>query len=114
MRERVLALDRRLVVVVEIMNVHIAVTEAPTWRDVEVSDNLVDSQITLNAASLVALGIQSFPVVFPFALLNSLAPTKGPSHSSISFAYLVASVAAARLQCTFRRVCAEAFTAVIW
>lgn len=54
-REGVAAFDRAVEVVVEIVDVHGAVAEAAAGRDVEVADDLVDSEAALDAASLLSL-----------------------------------------------------------
>jgi hypothetical protein len=77
-REHMAALDRCIIEVVEVVDVHIAVTETPSRCDVEVPDNFVDSQATLYAASLTPLGIQALGIVFSLTLLDVLATSKSP------------------------------------
>jgi hypothetical protein len=77
-REHMAAFDRGIIEVVEVVDVHIAITEAPPRCDVEVPDNFVDSQATFYAASLTPLGIQALGIVLPLTLLDVLATSKSP------------------------------------
>jgi hypothetical protein len=55
--ERMATREGRIVKVVEVVDVHIAVGETPSRCDVEVPDNFVDSQSSLDAAPLTPLSI---------------------------------------------------------
>lgn len=71
---RVLVLE----VVLEVVHVHVASGERLSGSDVEVSDDLVDSNATLETASLLSLLVEVLGVVFALALLNALAAAKRP------------------------------------
>ena len=101
-------------VVLEIVHVHVAIAEAAARRKVEVADDLVDSQVALNAAALAPLFIQPLRVVLALALLHALASTEGPGGLCICFAHLVASVAASRLDSAAGGVRAVTRSAVAW
>lgn len=111
--ERVATLDGRVPVVLEIVDVHVAVAKAAAGGDVEVTDDLVHAQPTVDAASFVALGLEVLGVVFPFALLDALSGAEGPRRLGICFTDLVAGVAASRLLRVVGRGCAVARTAVV-
>ena len=51
--------DRRLPVVLEIVHVHVSVAKGPARSHVEVADDLVDAQIALDPASLLALLLEA-------------------------------------------------------
>lgn len=74
--ERVLF--RALEVVVEIVYVHVAVAETLARSEVEVAHHLVDTDATLNTASLFPLLVKVFRVVLARALFHVLAATEGP------------------------------------
>jgi len=56
-------------VVVQVMDVHVAVAEALAWCKVEVTDYLVHLDETLDAAAFAPLRVQVFSVVLALALL---------------------------------------------
>jgi hypothetical protein len=56
-RKDMAAVHRGIKVIVEIVNMHVPVTETSSRRDVEVSNNLVDSDQTLYATSFLSLRI---------------------------------------------------------
>lgn len=78
MGEDVTARDRSLVEVIEVVHVHISVGETPSWCNMEVANNLVDSYMALNATSLSALGVEPLSIVLSLALLDILASLEGP------------------------------------
>ena len=82
-------------VVLQIVYVHVPVAEAAAGRKVEVTNDLVDAEATLDAAAFGALLIQLLGIVFAQALLHALAPTEGPGGLGICFADFVARIAAA-------------------
>jgi hypothetical protein len=67
-----------LEVVLEIVNVHIAIRKRLSGRDVEVSDDLVNSDATLETAALLSLLVKVLGIVFALALLNALSATERP------------------------------------
>ena len=113
-REGVALVDGRVEIVVQVVHVHVAVAEAAARSDVEVPHDLVHPQIAFDPAALVALFVQSLPVVFSFALLDAFAPAKGPPHAGVGFADFVAGVTAARFRVAGWRVCAETASAILW
>lgn len=86
-----------LEIVVQIMDVHVAIAETPTRSNVEVADNFVDTESTLNPATFLALRVQTLRIAFQLALLDIFSSTKRPRHRSIRFTDFVASIAAAGL-----------------
>ena len=78
----------------------------------EIADNLVDLEATLNATSFLALLVEAFGVVFARALLDSLATAESPASLRIGFSNFVASVAATRFDSINRRLCTIACTTV--
>ena len=70
--------NRALVVVVEVVYVHIAITETPPWCYVEITDNLVHPQASFYAAALSPLFIQPLSIVFALTLFNILPSTESP------------------------------------
>lgn len=54
-REYVASFHRRIEVVIQVVYVHVAVAETPSWGNVEVTDDLVDSDTSFNTASLLSL-----------------------------------------------------------
>lgn len=80
MREDMTAWDWGIEVVVQVVNVHISVTETASGGNVEVTHDLVDSNAAFNSASLFSLRVQPFAVVLALALLDVLASSKGPRY----------------------------------
>lgn len=74
-RERVCLV---LEVVLQVVDVEIAVRERFSRSDVEVTDDFIDSNSTFNTATFLALCVQVFGIVFTLALLDALAATEGP------------------------------------
>lgn len=93
--EVVLGVVGRIPVVLEIVDVHVAVAEAAARRKVEVSNDLVDAETTLDAASLLALLLQLLGVMLAQTLLDILALTERPRSLRIRLSNLLASVTAA-------------------
>jgi len=112
MRECVAMLNRALEVIVQIVDMHVAVAEAPTWRDMEITDNFVDPESALYPASFFTLRIQTLCIPFSLALLNVFASTESPRDRSICFAHLFACIAAASFLSVGRCWSAEAAAAV--
>jgi hypothetical protein len=50
-------LNRGIKIVVEIVNVHVPIAETPSGRNMKVSNNLIDSDASLNAASFLSLRV---------------------------------------------------------
>lgn len=95
--ERVAALNGSVPVVLEVMDVHVAVAETATGGEVEVADDLVDAQAASDLASLVALLVQALGVVLARALLDVLAAAKGPRCLGVRLTHLVTRVTTAGL-----------------
>ena len=55
--EGVAALDGGVEVVVQVVNVHVAVAEAAAGRDVEIAHDFVDAEVAFDAAALLALRV---------------------------------------------------------
>lgn len=98
--ERVL--DRAFPVVLEIVNVHVAIAETAARRKVEVSDHLVDTQAALDAASLLSLLVELLGVVLPLALLNTLTLAESPGSLRVCLSNFVTSLATPRLHSVVR------------
>ena len=96
MCECVTVLGRIFEIIVQVVDVHVAVAEAPAWRNVEIPNDLVDPESPLDPTTFFALRIQTLGVAFPLTLFDILASTKGPRYRSVCFAHLLACVAAAR------------------
>jgi hypothetical protein len=75
-RVRVFVLE----VVLQVMDVHVTCGERLSGCDVEVADNLVDSDAALETAALLSLCIKMFGIVFALALLDVLSTAKGPRY----------------------------------
>jgi hypothetical protein len=67
-----------LEVVLEVVHVHVAVGEGLSGSDMEVSDDLVDSNATLETAALLSLLVEVLGIVFALTLLNALSATERP------------------------------------
>lgn len=99
-------------VVLEVMNVHVAIAKRASRGKMEVSDDLVNLEGSVNAAALVALLFQSLGVMFALTLLKGSAITKGPGLLSICFSNFLASIAASLLHNVARSGGATTFTTV--
>ena len=100
-------------VVFEIVNVHVAVAERFAGSEVEVANNLVDTDSTFDTTAFSTLLVEVFRVVLACTLLNVLSSSKRPRDARISVADFSTGVAAASLLCVCRSWCAVAFSAVI-
>jgi hypothetical protein len=103
---------RDIPVVLQVVDVHVTAAKASAGSKVEVTNDLVHTQTTLDTASLLALGIQLLAIVFSLALLNTLATAKGPRGLRIGFTDFVASLAAPSLSSIGRRLSAVTATTV--
>lgn len=65
-------------VVFQIMHVHIAVGERLSGSDMEVSNDLVDTDATFETASFLSLLVEMLCIVLPLALFDTLSATEGP------------------------------------
>lgn len=65
-------------VVLEIVNVHVAIAETASWGNVEVSNDLVHAESSLNSAAFFSLRIEPLSIVFPLTLLDTLSLAKCP------------------------------------
>jgi hypothetical protein len=99
-------------VVLQIVNVHVAAAEASSRSKVEVANNLVHAQATLNAATFLTLSIQLLSIVLALTLLDALSTAKGPRRLGVGFTNFVTSLAAAGLSGIRRGLSTVAATAV--
>jgi hypothetical protein len=102
-----------LEVVVQVVYVHVASRERLSRSNVEIADNFVDSNATLETASLLSLGIEVFGIVLALALLHALTTTKRPRYRGVSIADFIARVTATGLGCVGGGRRAVAVSAVI-
>jgi hypothetical protein len=102
-----------LEVVVQVVYVHVAVRERLSGGNVEVTDNLVDPNATLETASLLSLGVEVLRIVLALALLHTLTSTERPRYRGVCVTNIVAGVTATGLDCVGRGGCAVAVSAVI-
>ena len=86
-----------LEVVLEIVYVQVAVGEGLSRCNMEVANDFVDLDATLEAAPFLALGIEVFGVVLALALLNAFAATERPGNRGVGVTNLTAGVTAAWL-----------------
>ena len=100
-------------VVLQVVDVHVAVAERFARGEVEVSHHLVDADAALDPAALPPLLVQVLAVVFPLALLDILAPPERPADAGVRFPHFGASVAAASLGRVRRRRRSVTLTAVL-
>jgi len=70
-------------VVLEIVNVQVAVGERFSRSNVKVTDDLVDADAALKTASFLTLLVEMFGVVFPLALFDSLSTTERPRYRGV-------------------------------
>jgi hypothetical protein len=106
---RVLVLE----VVVQVVYVHVASRERLSGGNVEIADNLVDFDASLETASFLSLSVEVFGIVLALALLHALATTKRPRYRGVCVADIVAGITAAGFGCVGRGRCAVAVSAVI-
>jgi hypothetical protein len=92
-----------LPVVLQIVHVHVAVAETAAGGKVEVANDLVDTQATLDTAALLSLLVQLLGIVLALALLDILSPAKGPRGLRVGLADLVTGLTAAFLLRVGRR-----------
>lgn len=93
MRKRVSALHvRRIPVIGQVMNVHVAIAVTASWSDMEIANDFVYPHPTFDPAAFLALRIQFFAVVFAFALLNVFAAAKCPGDGRVGVTYFVTSI----------------------
>ena len=78
---------------------HVAIAVTASWGDMEIANDLVYPHPTFNAATFLALLIQSFAVVFTFALLDVFASAKCPGNRRVSISNFVAGVTTSCLLC---------------
>jgi hypothetical protein len=102
-----------LEVVLKIVYVEVAIGERLSWCEVEVSNDLVDTDATLETATLLALSIEVFRVVLTLALLDAFTTAERPRDGRVGFTDFIARITAARLDGLVRRWGAEAFAAVV-
>lgn len=78
---------------------HVAIAVTASWGDMEISNDLVYPHPTFDTAAFLALLIQSFAVVFAFALLDIFASAKCPGSRRVGVSYFVTGVATPGLLC---------------
>ena len=86
---------RALKVIIQIMDMHHSIRETPTRRDVEVPNDFIDAEPALDPTTLLSLCIKLLAIVFPFALLHTIASAKCPAHARVCFPDFLAGLAAA-------------------
>lgn len=84
-------------IICKIMHMHLTITEAAARRNMEVANDLVDSEAAHDAAALMALLVQFLRIVLTLALFDIFTSTKRPRDACIGFADFFASLAAALL-----------------
>lgn len=99
-------------VVFEVVNVCLSIGKGLAGREVEVSDDLVDTDAAFDAAAFAALGVERFAVVFAFALFDVLAAAEGPADGGVGIAHFGTGIAAAWFGGTGGCRCAVALAAV--
>jgi hypothetical protein len=77
----------------QIMNVHVHIAEASTRSNMEIAHHLINSDTSLDPASLTSLLVESFSISFTFTLLYIFAAAKSPRCGSVCFSYFFAGVA---------------------
>ena len=102
-----------LEVVLQVVDVHVAVRKGLSRCDVEVANDLVHFDTALETAAFLALGIEMLGVVLALTLFHTLAATKGPRDGGVCVSYIIAGVAAAGLLGVGWRGSSVAFTAVV-
>lgn len=102
-REVVLGIVGSLPVVLEVVDVHVSVAEGAARSQVEVSNDFVHAEATLNAAALPALLLQLLGVMLARALLDVFSLTERPRGLRVRFSDFLASVTAAGLLRVRRR-----------
>lgn len=107
------SLNRCVEIIVQIVDVHIAVAETPSRCNVEVAHDLVHTNSSLNTTPLVSLRVQSLCIVFSLALLYILTTSKSPGYTGIRLSYFVASITAASFLCVRWRIRAVTSTTII-
>jgi hypothetical protein len=100
-------------VVLKIVNVHVAVAERFARSEVEVANDLVDTDSTFDTTALSTLLIEMLRVVLACTLLNVLASSKRPRDARVSVANFGTGVAAASFLCVRRGWCAITFSTVV-
>jgi len=103
---------RHIPVVLKIVNMHVAAAEASSGGEMEVTNDLVHAQASLNAATLVTLSVQLLAIMLAFTLLNALTTAKGPRSLGIGLANFVTSLTTSGLLSIGRRLSTIAATAV--
>jgi hypothetical protein len=84
-----------LKVILQIMHMHIPIRVALPRRNMEVTNDLVDADATLDAAAFSSLFVEVLGVVLALALLDAVAAAEGPGYRGIGVAHFVAGLAAA-------------------
>lgn len=77
-RKSVSTFDRTFEIVVQIVDVHVPITETPPRCDVEIPDDFIYPQASFYTTALFSLGVESLAVMLPFALFYIFSASKGP------------------------------------
>lgn len=113
MREGVFNIVAPSPVVFQVVNMHVAVAEGFARGEVEVANNLVDTDTSFDTAAFSTLLIEMLRVMLACTLFDILSSSEGPRDACISVADFSTSVAAARLLCVRGGWCTITFSAVI-
>ena len=101
-------------IVVEIMEVHKTICDAAAGSDVEVANDFVDTENTLNATAFFALGIKTLTIPFLRALLDIFSFLKGPRVLGISITHFFTRIATPWFTGIGRGWRSTAFAAIVW
>jgi hypothetical protein len=99
-------------VVVQVVDVDIAIAERFPRSKVEVSSYFVYPDASFNAATFLALSIKPLSIMLSRTLFHVLASTKGPRYLSVGISDLVASITTPGFGCVFRCRCTIALSTV--
>lgn len=103
---------RNIQIVIQIVYVHLSVTETSSRGNVEISHDFINAKSAFYAAALAPLLVEFLRIVFSLALLDVLTATKRPTDGGISFAHFFAGVTAAGFGGFWRRWGAVAVPAI--
>ena len=101
-------------VVIEIVDMHLSVTETSPRSDMKVADDFVDAESAFDAATLASLFIKFLRIMFSLALFYILATSECPRHGSVGLAHFFAGVAATRFRCFWGSGGTVTIAAIIW
>lgn len=101
-----------LEVVLQIVYVEVAIGEGLPGCNVEVTNDLVDANVSLEAASFLALLIEVLGIVLALALLDTLAAAERPRDRGVRITDFIAGIAASGFLCAGWGGSAKAVSAV--